>query len=223
MAPTKRKFSELQNDNLAIDLITRDNKRRRLTKSHSSNAKVTTKLFDKPDQFFFQQKFCQINQSQLINKLKVPEAISIVIAEFATGSTELCGNPRCDDKITVLCQDWAIYNRDHANANKVGYKYVKSIKGVRSRYYCISCMHDLVNCGCNFCIDNKNCTLFHPNNHSLCDKCGILITPCSQRCHCSLNGCCSNEQCQAKYCGRCCMEISECTKFHQYLRDTNNY
>lgn len=205
----KRYLRELEDTD--VDRNPAAKKARKFMHDFASRISVTSNLFTNsyPDQYAFQQVFNNISSTDIIKKLPVPQAVVQNIAEFATGNTHLCANRNCDDKINVLSSDRCIYNCDHDNANKVGYKRnVRRIEGVRSCWFCIKCMDDVVNCGCGNCIakPKTNYPLFHPSNHDKCDNCSHLIVKCPNHCKCNQSSICGTINCNSKLCGRCIID-----------------
>ena len=174
----------------------------------ASSISVTSNLFTNsfPDQYIFQQVYNNISNTHMMQKLLVPQDIVQNIAEYATGYTHLCANRNCDDKVNILSSDRLIYNLDHKNAIKVGYKRnVREIEGAKSVWFCIKCMDDVVDCGCNECIfkPKTNYPLFHPNNHNKCHNCSRLIVKCPNHCKCNQSSICKTTDCDSKLCGSC--------------------
>eukprot|EP01084_Bolivina_argentea_P319584 554304_1 len=86
--------------------------------------KISSALFpNQADHHQFETIFNTIDNSQLIKSMEVCHFINKNIAEYATGYFEDCFNNKCTNKIPILFQDGQIYNNNHNNAHKIGYKY----------------------------------------------------------------------------------------------------
>eukprot|EP01084_Bolivina_argentea_P003332 6248_1 len=82
------------------------------------------------------KQFTQIYKN-INSATKLPREISSEIAEFATGDFVTCNNPNCTIDIPILHQDLQIYDNNHNNSHKVGYKHCS----YKRKYYCNYCMN----------------------------------------------------------------------------------
>eukprot|EP01084_Bolivina_argentea_P248457 415630_1 len=149
------------------------------------------------DQYQFKQLYSIIDNSQLSKQLKITHPINKEIAEYATGNFKPCnGTINCTNKIPILCQDKEIYNNNHNNYNKLGYKYcIESDK-----YFCFKCMEYATENDCECC----STLHFTPN----CNKCHLCeselyICDCGCEFECSYIWECTNNNCNFKGCYEC--------------------
>eukprot|EP01084_Bolivina_argentea_P083365 150928_1 len=98
----------------------------------------------------YQQIFNAIDESQIIKSLHITHSISRNIAEFANGQFKQCANDKCNNDISILHQDSIIYDNNHENCIKVGYKWCLSDK-----LFCSDCMDLATVCNCSMCDEHK--------------------------------------------------------------------
>eukprot|EP01084_Bolivina_argentea_P250028 418755_1 len=161
------------------------------TQRNLKSLKPTTKLFTNNfDQSQFIDLYSAIFSSQLSNSLQIQRVIIKEIAEFATGQFVNCANPNCTNQISILVEDKTIYDNDHANAQKVHYKWCI----VSGKKWCNQCM-DLASTKFCYCQQEVN-----NDWDPCCDR--LTFKP-----DCGTYNCCSEYFCNCK-CG-----CSECISY----------
>eukprot|EP01084_Bolivina_argentea_P013157 24656_1 len=147
-------------------------------KKHKTNTDVIaikSMFMHSNDHSQFKQLFTIIDNTELSKLLHVPHFINKHIAEYSTGQFVGCNNSKCNNKIHILYQHKEIYNNNHDNANKLGYKWCEN----SDKYYCNECMDLTVACK-----SECDCLCFKTDS----DKC------------IECNGCLCNFECQKKKC-----------------------
>eukprot|EP01084_Bolivina_argentea_P205879 351620_1 len=184
-------------------------------KVNDNSVEIQSTIFlNSSDHSQFQQLFTSIYNSELSQILNIPCIVNKEIAEFATGQFVKCNNPQCDNEIIILCQDEQIYDNNHDNSGRLGYKYclktptfnrVHGLEGVK-QYYCNQCMDLAKTCDCNCCNTlyfALNCEKCHLCKADLCD-CGCLWECMNSNRSCAINKC---GICGFKSCAGCARDI----------------
>eukprot|EP01084_Bolivina_argentea_P013156 24655_1 len=156
-------------------------------------------LLHPSDHSEFKQLFATIDNSELSKSLQIPHFINKEIAEYGTGQFVQCTNSKCNNKIPILHQDAAMYNDNHENANKLGYKWCEQ----SDEYYCDKCMNSAKSCDC--CCAHLH---FQPDCDK-CNECKTYLCNCECDCDCSCQDKCDN--CGIKSCNDCWF-IKECAR-----------
>lgn len=180
----------------------------------------TPSIFDDPkDHKQFVCHLQSIERTDYIKKMKVPLAISRLIAEYATGQMYRCD--QCNHKIYFL-------QNDHDNLIKRG-KMLHVSKW--DKYYCKYCMNDVIQCdGCDLpAVDDEEAFFIRCDNwkcsRQICwnDDCKIFKK--QKPVYCQHKDCykvfCGNKwtnlfDCFMKNCQKCKKSLCEdCERYHE--------
>lgn len=165
----KRRFNQLNTDELKSECNGNEPMSKRPRLHEDSKLIIKSHLFpNENDQNQFKLIFESIDASQLINNLHITHYINKEIAEFANGEFKECANKQCDELISILKQDAKIYNNDHNNGHKIGYKYCDDTE----KYYCGECMDETKENVCTGCCSHS---LLHIPSSDQCGQCDNYI------------------------------------------------
>eukprot|EP01084_Bolivina_argentea_P309674 535708_1 len=188
-------------------------KKQKLASNHNhTSSSFFTHILDNEQ---YQQIFNAIDNSPMIQSLHITHSISSNIAEFASGRFKKCVNDKCKNDISILHQDSIIYDNNHENSDKIGYKWCLS-----NGLFCSDCMDLATPCDCYHCKRYERGYLIF--DVKVCDSCMSKISMADDDEYCDhaqrfCNGCdgtyCSLWQCNMKirwckgcgvaYCDKC--------------------